>query len=175
MSETTPEPQAETKAETPATPKDVAAATTQGKPGETPEQTIEGLRAALAKANSEAKENRLAAKELGDLKQAQMTETEKKDARIKELEGAIPAAVAAAFREAAITFGGISEEDAETFLTGGDKETLTRQAQRLAALSASKSTPTTPKPDLTQGGTGAPPALNSSALEEALKAKLGIV
>ena len=69
---------------------------------------------------------------------------------------------------------GISDEDAETFLTGSDEESLTKQAQRLASL-ATTSNPATPKPDLTQGGQGAPtPALNSDALEEALRSKLGI-
>ena len=38
---------------------------------------------------------------------------------------------------------GISDEDAETFLTGSDEESLTKQAQRLASL-ATTSNPATP-------------------------------
>ena len=49
---------------------------------------------------------------------------------------------------------------------------LTRQAERLAALNTATSA--TPKPDLTQGGQGGAPALNSDGLEEALRSKLGI-
>lgn len=156
------------------TPKDVAAAVSQGKPGESPEQTIEGLRAALAKANAEAKENRLAAKELDELKKAQMSELEKAQTSAKEYEAAATQAQAEALRWRIAAKHGISDEDAATFLTGADEDTLTRQAERLASLSSQSSSPTTPKPDLTQGGTGEPPALNSSSLEEALKSKLGI-
>lgn len=171
MSETAPEATAGTTA----TPSDVAAAATQGKPGETPEQTIDGLRAALAKANAEAKQNRLASKQLDELKQAQMSELERAQARAQELETAATRAQSEALRWRIAARHGISDEDAETFLTGTDEESLTRQAQRLASLSqAQASSPATPKPDRTQGGNGGVPALNSDGLEQALKDKLGI-
>lgn len=48
---------------------------------------------------------------------------------------------------------GISDEDAETFLTGADEETLTRQAERLVALQGSAG-PRTPAPDPSQGSRG---------------------
>lgn len=168
MSETTPEAPATDQAP-------AAEAASQGKPGETPEQTIEGLRAALAKANAEAKENRLAAKELGELKQAQMSELEKAQTVAKEFEAAAAKAQSEALRWRIAAKHGISDEDAETFLTGSDEETLVRQAERLASLAqAQASSPATPKPDRTQGGNGGVPALNSDGLEEALRAKLGI-
>ncbi len=167
MSETT------TETTTP-TPKAVAEATEKGRHGETPEQTIEALRAALAKANDEAKENRLKATELDQIKHAQMSELEKAQAAMQTAAQEAAAAKAEALRWRIAAKHGISDEDAETFLTGSDEESLTKQAQRLASL-ATSSNPATPKPDLTQGGQGAPtPALNSDALEEALRSKLGI-
>ena len=168
MSETTTTP---ATPEAP-TPKAVAEATAAGKPNETPEQTIEALREALSKANAEAKDNRLKAKELDEFKQAQMSELEKAQAIAQESQTAAQKAQAEALRWRIAAKHGISDEDAETFLTGSDEETLKRQAERLAAL-AEKS-PTTPKPDLSQGGSSTAPALNSDGLEEALRSKLGI-
>lgn len=167
MSETTDQ------APTP-TPKDVAEATTTERPAETPEQTIEALRAALAKANAEAKENRIKAKEFDGIKQAQMTELEKAQATAAELQREAEQARAESLRLRIALKHGISDDDAATFLTATDEETLNRQAERLAALAATSGTPATPKPDRTQGGTGAPLALNSDGLEEALRSKLGI-
>lgn len=156
------------------TPKDVAEATPPAQSSETPEQTIEGLRAALAKANAEAKENRIKAKELDGLKQAQMTELEKAQAIAAESQQFAEQARAESLRLRIALKHGISDEDASVFLTASDEDGLTKQAERLAALSAAKSaTPTTPKPDRTQGGTATPPALNSDALEQALRNKLG--
>jgi hypothetical protein len=65
------------------------------------------------------------------------------------------------------------DDDIEILTSAKDEQAMERLAARLAAKAADSS-PGTPKPDLTQGGSGAPPALNSSALEDALKAKLGI-
>lgn len=48
---------------------------------------------------------------------------------------------------------GIADEDAETFLTGTDEATLTKQAERLVALRGS-SGPRTPAPDPSQGPRG---------------------
>ncbi len=167
MSETT------TTVQTAATPKDAAEATDKAKAGETPEQTIEGLRAALAKANQEAKDNRLKAQELDGIKQSQMSELEKAQKAAADAAEQVARAQAEALRWRIAARHGISDEDAETFLTGTDEESLTRQAQRLAAL-AENTSPTTPRPDRTQGGQGNPPALNSDGLEQALRSKLGI-
>lgn len=64
------------------------------------------------------------------------------------------------------------KDDLDLLKSAKDEATMTRLAERLAAKAQ---TPGTPKPDATQGGSGGTaPALNSNALEEALKAKLGI-
>lgn len=66
------------------------------------------------------------------------------------------------------------DDDIDLLRSAKDEDAMTRLATRLAAKAEPDETkPGTPKPDLTQGGKGAP-ALNSSALEESLKAKLGI-
>lgn len=61
--------------------------------------------------------------------------------------------------------------DLAQFLTGDTADALTAQADTLLAR---LNTPTTPKPDLSQGARGNALALNSDGLEEALKSKLGI-
>lgn len=142
-------------------------------PIETPEQTIEGLREALRKANAEAKENRLKATELDKFKAAQMSDLERIAAERDKANQERDAATAASLRWRIAATHGINDADAETFLTGTDEATLTRQATRLAEMRAAV-TSNTPKPDLTQGGGGNPPALNGDGLEEAIKSKLGI-
>lgn len=60
-----------------------------------------------------------------------------KEKAIRSAEAAMAEAVAAkaeAMRWRFAAKHGISDEDAELFLTGGDEETLTRQAERVAAL-----------------------------------------
>lgn len=57
---------------------------------------------------------------------------------------------------------GISDDDAETFLTGTDEATLTRQAERLPALQGTTAGPRTPAPDPSQGSRSAgPPDLDA--------------
>ena len=125
-----------------------------------------------------AKENKDAAAEaatlraeLDQIKQAQMSDLERAQAQAKEYEQAAAKAQAEALRWRIAAKHGISDEDAETFLTGADVASLTRQAERLASLATTA--PTTPKPDRTQGGSGEPPALNSDALEDALRNAVG--
>ena len=142
-------------------PADVAEAASKSKPDETPEQTIEALRSALAKANAEAKDNRIKASKLDEIQAAQMSDLEKAQARAKELEDQATKATSEALRWRIAAKHGISDEDAETFLTGSDEESLTRQAERLASLATTA--PTTPKPDLSQGGSAGTPRPQTAA------------
>ena len=82
---------------------------------------------------------------------------------------AVPQKVADHLRDYLAEIHGIDEERRSLYLTSDDPETLLKQAMGLA-----ERTPTAPKPDPTQGGQGAPLALNSNGLEQALKSKLGI-
>jgi hypothetical protein len=110
--------------------------------------------------------------QLDEIKKSQMSDLEKAQTTAQEAQKAAEKAQAEALRWRIAAKHGISDEDAETFLTGTDEATLTRQAERLAALKPDA--PATPKPDRTQGGSGQPPALNSDGLEQALMSKLGI-
>jgi hypothetical protein len=145
-----------------ATPADVA---NLGDPGK---KALSEERAARKAAEDSAKSLQA---QLDEIKKSQMSDLEKAQNTAQEFQKAAEKATADALRWRIAAKHGISDEDAETFLTGNDEATLTRQAERLSALNTS---PATPKPDRTQGGTGAPPALNSDGLEEALRSKLGI-
>lgn len=112
--------------------------------------------------------------ELAKIQQASMSELEKAQAAATENLKAAEAARSEALRWRIAAKHGISDEDAETFLTGSDEDSLTKQAERLAVLAKAQAGPTTPKPDLTQGGSATPPALNGDGIESALKTKLGI-
>ena len=131
-----------------------AATAEAARPAETPEQTIAALRDALAKADGEAKDNRLKAAELDKIKAAQMSDLERVTAERDQFQKDLEAERSAALRWRVAAANGISTEDAEAFLTGSDEETLAKQAARLAALAGTR--PGTPKPDLTQGMQGTP-------------------
>jgi len=146
-----------------ATPNDAA---DLGDPGK---KAIAAERAARKAAEDAAKSLQA---QLDEIKKSQMSDLEKAQATAQEHQQAAEQARAEALRWRIAAKHGISDEDAETFLTGSDEATLTRQAERLASMAAA--TPATPKPDRTQGGQGGALALNSDGLEEALKSKLGI-
>ena len=158
-----------------------AETTTEQAPNDGAEQGgVEALGDAGKKALDRMKQERNAARDqanslqaqLDQIKQSQMSELEKAQAQAKTFEEQATKAAADALRWRIAAKHGISDDDAETFLTGADEATLVKQAERLASLAVKA--PTTPKPDATQGGTGSPPALNSDQLENALRSKLGI-
>ena len=93
--------------------------------------------------------------QLEQIQQAQMSDLEKAQAQARSYEEAATKAQAEALRWRIAAKHGISDGDAETFLTGSDEASLTRQAERLAALATTA--PTTPKPDLSQGGSAGTP------------------
>lgn len=93
--------------------------------------------------------------------------------RIADLEKQVAGSQLDALRFKVASKYGISDTDIDTFLTGTDEDTLTRQAQRLAELSKASTTPTgayVPQ----SGHQPSAPALNSDELENALRRKLGI-
>tara|TARA_R100000655_G_scaffold109699_1_gene165016 strand:+ start:4436 stop:4948 length:513 start_codon:yes stop_codon:yes gene_type:complete len=114
-------------------------------------------------------------KQLDEIKQANESELEKAQREASEAKQEaekVPTLVADHLRDHLAEIHNISAEQRELYLTSSDPSTLLKQAMGLV----DRSTPG-PKPDLTQGGNatnGAPPALNSNALENALKTKLGI-
>lgn len=145
---------------------------TQGDPAEAPlgEGGKKALQAERDRAKDLEKQLNAAAAKLTELERANETEAQRLQREAQEAREALPAGITAAFRDAAVTFGGIAPEDADLFLTGSDVETLKKQASRLVERTP---IPTSPKPDLTQATRGEPLALNSDALTDALKAAVG--
>ena len=154
---------------TPEAPEDGATPTNEDALGEPGKKALAEERKARTAAEKTA--STLQA-QLDEFKRAQMSDLEKAQSLATEAHAAAETARAEALRWRIAAKHGISDEDAETFLTATDEATLTRQAERLASMVATS--PTTPKPDRTQGGTGQPLALNSDGLEDALRSKLGL-
>lgn len=80
-----------------------------------------------------AKENKSAADELAALKDSQKTAEQKFEERLAEIEQRAADAEARALRSDIAAKFGLSAEDRDLFLTGIDEDTLTAQAERLAA------------------------------------------
>lgn len=78
-----------------------------------------------------AKENKTAADKLAELEAANKSEIEKANDAKAAAEKAAADAKAEALRLRIAAKHGISDEDADLFLTGTDEETLTKQAERL--------------------------------------------
>lgn len=106
---------------------------------------------ALAAQKGEIKALKARASKLDEIEDAQKSEAEKAAERIALLEKEASTARAEALRFKVASKHGISDEDADLFLTGSDEETLTKQAERLAARYEDAGKPRPPKPDRNQG------------------------
>ncbi|WP_432159068.1 hypothetical protein [Streptomyces sp. bgisy153] len=109
-----------------------------------------------------AKENYDKAKAHDAYVESQKTEAQKLADAKAAAEKQAATAQAEALRWRIAAKNGISDEDAEVFLTGATEETLTRQAERLVALRtpqqpAASATPQTPVEALRPGALPAPP------------------
>lgn len=109
------------------------------------------LRKEAAKYRTEAKANADAAKKLAEIEESTKTEQQKLEERLAEAQQAADQARAEALRFKIASKFGVSDEDAELFLTGTDEDTLTKQAERLAARNEDAGKPRSPKPDPNQG------------------------
>lgn len=101
----------------------------------------------LTKANSEAakyrtaaKANADAAKRLAEIEDANKTESQRLSEALAAAELERESARTEALRLRIATKHGITDEDADLFLTGSDEETLTKQAERLAARESERKT-----------------------------------
>lgn len=146
---------------------------TNAEKGATPDEQLgEGGKKALEAERAANKELRkqLAAFEAQNKKaeEAQLTELQKVQSEVKALTERAEKAELTALRKAAIADHRLEQGD-EVFLTGTTAEDIEAQAKQLAA----RFQPGTPAPDPSQGA-GQAPALNSSALENALREALGI-
>ena len=142
---------------------DAATAAAPAKPAGDPDD----WKALARKWEQRAKENHAAADELARLKAAQMSELERAQAEAAEARKDAEAARVDALRYQIAAKYGITD-NTDLILTGGDEDTMTRQAE----LWATRPAPI-PKPDPAQGAGSAPP-LNSDGLERAIRDKLGI-
>lgn len=139
-----------------------------------PSETVDFWKQKARDQERRAKANAEAATKLAQIEESQKTEAQRAAERIATLESEANQARAEALRFKVATKHGISDEDAELFLTGTDEDTLNRQAERLAQRN-NDSTPPPPGVYVPQSGhQPSAPALNSDDLEQALRAKLGI-
>jgi hypothetical protein len=84
------------------------------------------------------KELRAAAEELSAIKESQKSDAEKQAERVRALELDAEKARGEAMRLRVAARYGISDDDADLFLTGSDEDTLTRQAKRLTDRESEK-------------------------------------
>ena len=96
-----------------------------------PTETVEFWKAQARENEKRAKANADAATKLAQLEESQKTEAQKLADKATAAEKATEVAKADALRWRTAAKHGISDEDAELFLTGTDEATLTRQAERL--------------------------------------------
>lgn len=92
---------------------------------------VDKWKAMARKHEAEAKANAGAAKRLAELEEANKSEAQKMADRAASAEAERDAARVEMLRFRVAAKHGISEEDADLFLTGSDEETLTKQAKRL--------------------------------------------
>ena len=127
---------------------------TQGDPADKPlgeggEKALKAEREARKAAEESAKALQ---KQLDEINAANMSDLERAQKAAADAQVEAEKARTEALRYRVAAKHGITDEDAELFLTGSDAETLERQAARLV-----ERTPTTPKPDPSQGAKGDAP------------------
>ena len=99
-----------------------------------PTETVDFWKQKAREQEKKAKENAQARMELDELKKAQLSTEEKLAAELGEAAKRATLAEAEAMRWRIAARNGISDEDAELFLTGTDEDTLSKQAERFKEL-----------------------------------------
>jgi hypothetical protein len=131
---------------------------TQGEPA-ADEQLGEGGKKALDAERNARKAAEKAATDLqaqlDKINRANESAVEKAQRELKEAQDDAAKARAEAIRLRVAAKHGISDEDADLFLTATDEDSLNRQAERLTARNAEATSPRSPKPDANQGRSGA--------------------
>ena len=114
--------------------------------GEPGKKALQAERERAATAERQAAEFK---RRLDEIEAANLSDLERAQKQAQEAQEAAAKATAEALRFRVAAKHGISDEDADLFLTGKDAETLEKQAARLM-----ERTPTGPKPDPSQGAKG---------------------
>ncbi len=99
-----------------------------------PTETVDFWKQKAREQEKRAKDNADAAKRLGEIQDAQKSETEKVADRIAKAEAevaSVPARVAVALRSHLIVLHEIDQDDAELFLTATEPDLLLKQVSRL--------------------------------------------
>lgn len=153
---------------------DKAEQPTQGDPADKPlgENGEKALKAERDRAKDLEKQLNAATARLTEIERANESALEKAQREAQEARDAANQAAVEALRFRIAAETGITE-NVDLILTAADEETMRRQAT-LWGERAAATTTAGPRPDLTQGGSGQPHALNSDGLEDALRSKLGI-
>ena len=115
-----------------------------------PTETVDFWKAKAREQEKRAKDNAAAAKRLAELEEAQKTDDQKREDRVKAAEAqvaSLPQKVSEALRTHLVAIHQISDEDAELFLTATDPDLLLKQVARLTQQAPS----TGPKPNPQQG------------------------
>jgi hypothetical protein len=138
------------------TPDPAATADPQGDPAPVVDKPLgeNGEKALKAERDARAAAEKTAAalqKQLDDIAAANLSDLEKAQKAAADAQAAAEKATAEAARLRVAAKHGISDEDADLFLTGSDMETIEKQAAALAARTSNS-----PKPDLSQGAQGNP-------------------
>jgi len=128
----------------------------QGDPAPTEDKPLgengeKALKAERERATAAEKSAAALQKQLDDIAAASLSDLEKAQKLAADAQAEAAKATAEATRLRIAAKHGISDEDADLFLTGSDMETVERQAAALVAR-----TSTAPKPDLSQGTKGTP-------------------
>lgn len=165
MSDPTPDPTA-----TPQGDPAPAATDPSDKPlGENGEKALKAERDARSAAEKQAAALQ---KQLDDIAAANLSDLEKAQKAATDAQALADKATSEALRYRIAAEKGITD-NVDLILTGSDEETMRKQADLWATRTGEQAPG--PRPDLSQGGKGGTaPALNSNALEQALKNKLGI-
>ena len=122
------------------TPAETATETAeQPKPAPKVTETVDFWKEKAREQEKRAKENAAARMELDELKKSQLSTEEKLAAELGEVAKRAARAEAEALRWRIAARHGISDEDAELFLTGSDEDTLARQAERFKELAVKPS------------------------------------
>lgn len=123
----------------------------QGDPADAPlgEPGKKALQAERERATQAERQAADFKKRLDEIEAANLSDLEKAQKQAQDAQEAAAKATAEALRFRVAAKHGISDEDADLFLTGSDAETLEKQAARLM-----ERTPAGPKPDPSQGAKG---------------------
>ncbi len=135
----------------------VVAENVDTEPTTKPTETVDFWKAKAREQEKRAKDNAAAAKRLSEIEDAQKTETQKLNEQFEAARAEADEARTELLRYRIASTHGINDaDDIALFLTGSDEDTLTRQAERLAARNEESNRPRSPRPDPSQGASGSP-------------------